>query len=177
MVESAVLRPRTVLLDQEQYKGTIRKATALGYAIATWHPFVDGNKRTALISMSLFLTLNDIQMADAMDAIRYLILLAEGRIDEERFYREVSKWCSKSRVGTFVRALQYESWPRFQMRFFRAIGYRFGFAPYRRRQLDWLAAGDVQTLERVLNEHKRFRQAGFPKPFNLDVSDEDFVEE
>jgi death on curing protein len=177
LLESIIERPRTVILGQEQYEGMIRKASSLGYSITTWHPFIDGNKRTALLSMGMFLTLNDVQMADAMDSLKYLLLLANEKIDEERFHHEVSKWCSKSRIGGFLKALQYETWPKLQMRVFRAVGYRLGFAPYRRRQLEWLAAGDVVTLDRVLEEHKRFEAAGYPKPFQLNFDDTDFIEE
>jgi death on curing protein len=177
LLESAALRPRTVIAGEEQYIGKIRKASALGYAIITWHPFVDGNKRTALFSMSLFLYLNDITMAEAMDSLKYLVLLASGRLTEDQFTPIIRRWCSRWLVSSFLKTLQYQWWPRLEMKFFEIVGYRFGYEPYRRRQLGWMAAGNVETLERILKEYEVFRKAGYPKPFNLKLVDEDFFEE
>lgn len=177
LLESAALRPRNVFGGEEQYKGKIRKASALGYAITTWHPFVDGNKRTALFSMSLFLYLNGITMVEAVDSLKYLVLLAREKLDEERFTPVVERWCSGSRIGSFFRSLQYQWWPRFEMGVFQAAGYRLGYEPYRRRQLDWLAARDVGTFEKIMKEHEEFTKAGYPKEFDVDFTEEDFLEE
>ncbi len=177
LLESAALRPHTTVAGYEQYVGIIRKASALGYAITIWHPFVDGNKRTALMSMSLFLYLNDIWMADAMDSVKYMVLLASDKLSEQQFTEVLARWCSKSAIGENLKSFRFEWWPNFQMRLFRAMGYRLGYGSFRRRQLDWLAAGDVATLERILREHADFRKAGYPKPFNLKFADEDFIEE
>lgn len=46
-------------LDKAKNAKTLAKAaSAILYGIVTGHPFVDGNKRTALISMELFLKIN-----------------------------------------------------------------------------------------------------------------------
>lgn len=44
------------------------EAAAYGYGTATNHPFNDGNKRTALLAMAIFLDLNRLDL-DATEAL------------------------------------------------------------------------------------------------------------
>lgn len=50
LIESAIARPYT-----GYYRSVIRKAAALTQSLAKNHGFVDGNKRTALLTLFLFL--------------------------------------------------------------------------------------------------------------------------
>ena len=61
-------------------------AAAYGYGIARNHPFIDGNKRTALVAAELFLRLNgwQLQVDDAGCAIT-MLAVASGEITEEEF--------------------------------------------------------------------------------------------
>lgn len=61
-------------------------AASYGYGIARNHPFVDGNKRTAFVSVELFLWLNGYQLV-ANDAACVLTMLAvaAGDMDEASF--------------------------------------------------------------------------------------------
>jgi death on curing protein len=64
-------------------------AAAYGFGIARNHPFVDGNKRTALVVMETFLGLNGYQLASDNVVLAALILeLAAGEITEE----ELAEW-------------------------------------------------------------------------------------
>lgn len=58
-------------------------AACLAYGIARNHPFLDGNKRTALVTAELFLGLNGFDLA-ATDAecVETFLRLAAGAIDE-----------------------------------------------------------------------------------------------
>ena len=66
-----------------------RLAAAYAYGIAKNHPFVDGNKRTALVAMRTFLVLNGRRL-DATPADKYLIFisLADGSLSED----ELAAW-------------------------------------------------------------------------------------
>ena len=61
-------------------------AASLGYGLARNHPFVDGNKRTAFVSVETFLLLNRAALA-ATDAECVLTMegLAGGTISEADF--------------------------------------------------------------------------------------------
>jgi death-on-curing protein len=43
---------------EDLYPSLLEKAAALGFSIIMNHPFVDGNKRTAITSAALFLRMN-----------------------------------------------------------------------------------------------------------------------
>ncbi|MBA4174106.1 MAG: type II toxin-antitoxin system death-on-curing family toxin [Hyphomicrobium sp.] len=63
-------------------------AAAYAYGIARNHPFVDGNKRAAFLSIITFLGLNDIDFAPAeAEAVVMILGLASGEIDEEGLAR------------------------------------------------------------------------------------------
>lgn len=58
LVESAVARPRASFDGADLYKTTFDKAAALLQSLLKNHPFIDGNKRTALSSAGIFLKMN-----------------------------------------------------------------------------------------------------------------------
>ncbi|KQT78629.1 type II toxin-antitoxin system death-on-curing family toxin [Methylobacterium sp. Leaf466] len=58
-------------------------AAAYAFGIAKNHPFVDGNKRAALLSLVTFLGLNGIDfLADEAEAVLMIRGLAAGDVDE-----------------------------------------------------------------------------------------------
>ena len=58
LLQSAVSRPRATFKGKDLYKDVFHKAAALMQSLAVNHPFIDGNKRTAITSAAVFLTLN-----------------------------------------------------------------------------------------------------------------------
>lgn len=62
LLESAVMRPRATFGGQELYPGVFAKAAALFHALIHNHAFVDGNKRTAVVAMGLFLQQNQFRL-------------------------------------------------------------------------------------------------------------------
>jgi death-on-curing protein len=61
-------------------------AAAYGFGIARNHPFVDGNKRAALIASELFLAINghELEVGDA-ECVLTILSLAAGELDETEF--------------------------------------------------------------------------------------------
>ena len=85
-LESALGRPR----NKWAYEGADWAALAAAYAfgIARNHPFVDGNKRAALLSMVTFLGLNEIDLvADEAESVVMVRDLAAGAVDEDGLAR------------------------------------------------------------------------------------------
>jgi len=81
MLESALARP----LQKEAYgdPDIFELAAAYLFRIAKNHPFVDGNKRTALAAADLFLVFHGWSLeADGDDLIQFVLLVAAGNIDE-----------------------------------------------------------------------------------------------
>ena len=86
MLESALGRPQ----NKWSYGETELAALAAAYAfgIAKNHPFVDGNKRAALLSIVVFLGLNDIEFdASNAEAVVMIQNLASGQIEEDGLTR------------------------------------------------------------------------------------------
>lgn len=63
-------------------------AAAYGFGIARNHPFIDGNKRTALASMIVFLGMNGLDLDAPQEAVTAIILsMAAGEVSEELLAR------------------------------------------------------------------------------------------
>ena len=73
-----------------------RLAAAYAFGIAPNHPFVDGNKRAALLAIVTFLGLNDIEFtASEAEAVIIIRRLAAGEIDEN----QLSTWIAANVSG------------------------------------------------------------------------------
>jgi death-on-curing protein len=82
LLESALARPVNKFAYGETDFAIL--VAAYGFGIARNHPFVDGNKRTALASIIVFLGLNGIDLDAPQEAATAIILsLAAGEITEE----------------------------------------------------------------------------------------------
>ncbi len=68
-LEAALARPRS-----GYYRDIIEQAAALLESLSQDHPFVDGNKRTAITTTAAFLRINGFRFEfDDMEAYRFLI--------------------------------------------------------------------------------------------------------
>ena len=89
LLSSALARPKNLLAYSEPPPDLASLAAAYAYGIARNHPFIDGNKRTALVAARTFLILNGVDL-DATQDDKFLIFLnlAEGAISE----KELADW-------------------------------------------------------------------------------------
>lgn len=82
LLESALARPINKFAYGESDLAAL--SAAYGFGIARNHAFVDGNKRTALASMIVFLGLNGMDLDAPQDGATAIVLsLAAGEITEE----------------------------------------------------------------------------------------------
>jgi death-on-curing protein len=89
LLESALARPINKFAYGESDFAVL--AAAYGFGIARNHPFVDGNKRTALGSMIVFLGLNRLDLdAPQVEATAMVLSLAAGETTEAALARWVS---------------------------------------------------------------------------------------
>ncbi len=91
LLDSALDRARNRATYEED--STIpRLAAAYAYGIAMNHPFVDGNKRVALLALGLFLRLNGWKLtASQVDATKTILNLAAGKVTEKALAAWVEK--------------------------------------------------------------------------------------
>ena len=92
LLSSALARPQNLLAYGEPSVDLVSLAAAYAHGIARNHPFVDGNKRTALVAARTFLILNGVDLnATQDDKVLTFVSLAEGAISEE----ELADWIRK----------------------------------------------------------------------------------
>ena len=68
-LESAVARPQATFDGQELYPDLFLNTAALMESLAQNHPFVDGNKRTAITASALFLEQNGRRLQTSNEAL------------------------------------------------------------------------------------------------------------
>jgi len=95
LVESAVARPQATFGGKYLYKSIFDKAAALLQSLLKNHPFVDGNKRTALSSAALFLRKNRYKLTNAhKEEVEFAIRVDNGNLTVE----QISKWLKEHSV-------------------------------------------------------------------------------
>jgi death-on-curing protein len=93
-VESCLERPFTEICGREMYPGIFTKAAVLLHSFAgPFHPFIEGNKRTALLLTDMFLTINGYSLTLPDDVVDFLISIARGKI---KSIRRIEKWIRKA---------------------------------------------------------------------------------
>jgi death-on-curing protein len=85
LLESALARPKNILACAESVPSLPVLASAYAYGISSNHPFIDGNKRTALVDSFAFLDVNGLEVtASQEEAFLTILGLAAGEISEEQ---------------------------------------------------------------------------------------------
>ena len=70
-------------------------AAAYAYGIARNHPFIDGNKRTALVASRSFLIINGYQItASKEDRLTTFLRLAAGEMPEDELGQWFRRWAA-----------------------------------------------------------------------------------
>jgi death-on-curing protein len=86
---SALARPRNLLAYSDQKPDIAALAASYAFGIARNHPFIDGNKRVALVVCRTFLKVNGCELVASQEEKYVTFLrLAEGRLSEE----ELAEW-------------------------------------------------------------------------------------
>jgi death on curing protein len=84
-LEAALARPRQ-RLAYEPDADLPTLAALYAHGLASSHPFIDGNKRIAFLTMGVFLGLNGIDLtATEAEALTVMLSLASGGLDADRF--------------------------------------------------------------------------------------------
>jgi death on curing protein len=82
LLESAVAAPQAGFAGKSLYADVVEVAAAYLYYLCKNHPFIDGNKRTALGACVVFLRLNGIEpKADGLEWEELVLGVAAGTLD------------------------------------------------------------------------------------------------
>lgn len=85
LLDSALARPRN-LVAYAPDSDLPALAAAYGVGIARNHPFADGNKRAAFLSVGLFLGLNGWRLVTTpIEATQIILGVASGELEEDAF--------------------------------------------------------------------------------------------
>jgi len=86
LLDSAVAAPQATMMGQPMFKEPVEVAAAYLFYLCRNHPFIDGNKRTALATCLVFLSENGLLSQEKLDADvweRLVLDVAASRIDRE----------------------------------------------------------------------------------------------
>ena len=84
LLDSALARPQNKILYEPE-TSIQRLSAAYCFGIARNHPFIDGNKRSALMATGLFLGLNGFEMtSDPLETEEVVMAVVTGSLNEDR---------------------------------------------------------------------------------------------
>jgi hypothetical protein len=91
-------RPLTGIYDFIPFPHFLHKATVLMETIINFHPFADGNKRTALLATFYFLYWNGYDLIIPEDADEFTIEIAKGK----KRLNEILSWLTRHSRRSFL---------------------------------------------------------------------------
>ena len=94
LLDSAVAAPQATKMGKPMFKKPVEVAAAYLFYLCRNHPFIDGNKRTALATCLVFLSENGLLSQEKLDADVWeqLVLdVAASRIDREETTKRLAK--------------------------------------------------------------------------------------
>lgn len=96
LLESALAQPRQSFGGEYVHETIFEMAAAYGYHLCKNHPFVDGNKRIALVAMYTFLYVNGWKIiADKKALYAVVISLASGKMEKKELAEFLEKNSAK----------------------------------------------------------------------------------
>ena len=94
LLDSAVAAPQATMMGKPMFSEPVEVAAAYLFYLCRNHPFIDGNKRTALATSLVFLSENGLLKQEKLDTDAWdqLVLdVAASRIDREETTKRLGK--------------------------------------------------------------------------------------
>ena len=98
LLESAVAAPQATMMGAPLFSDPVEVAAAYLFYLCNNHPFVDGNKRTALATCLVFLAENGLLLDEKLDADAWEALtlnVASSKLDREQTTARMRKLLRK----------------------------------------------------------------------------------
>jgi len=93
LLQSSVERPKATFEGKDLYPDVFHKASALMESLIKNHPFIDGNKRTAITAAGIFLQINGHPLNTSQQNLeRFTLKMAAGKVS----LRDASKWFTEN---------------------------------------------------------------------------------
>ncbi len=93
LLDSALGQPKATYEGKYLHDNLMKMAAAYGYHICNNHPFIDGNKRIALVAMDVFLQRNGYEIiANEKETYKMMMELATGELSKD----ELVLWLEKN---------------------------------------------------------------------------------
>jgi death-on-curing protein len=98
LLASAVLTPQSSFGGKSPFADIVEIATAYLFYICKNHPFLDGNKRTAMMAAIVFLRLNGMEpLSDSVEWERLMLDVAASKIDHATTIQRLRKLLKRPR--------------------------------------------------------------------------------
>jgi death-on-curing protein len=84
LLESAIAAPKATMMGQPLFTDPVEIAAAYLFYLCRNHPFIDGNKRTALATCLVFLSENGLLAEERLDAdewLSFVLAVASSQLD------------------------------------------------------------------------------------------------
>lgn len=95
LLQSAIARPMATFGQTDLYPDIFTKTAALMHSLIKNHPFIDGNKRTAITTASIFLIRNGYKISASNKELERFTLEVASTYTE---IKEIAKWFKKQTV-------------------------------------------------------------------------------
>lgn len=93
LLQSIVHKPQSRFGGRDLYPDVFTKAAVLLEAIANYHVFVDGNKRTSFIAASRFLTINGYDVTASNTEVEERVLAVATK---QMGIKEIAEWLKRN---------------------------------------------------------------------------------
>ena len=162
LIESIAERPNQRLFGiMEPFDDIFSKAACLMEAIARWHPFIDGNKRTGLLAAFSFLYRNGYYLVIPLSSVKFTVKIADTQgLDQEttiKLIKEISSWLQKRsarNANDYFRLIAaYHILPISLLIFLERIGFRKYVG---KKVADWFAIASHPEYEKEIENVARF---------------------
>lgn len=93
LIQSAIARPQSSFDGEDLYPSIFDKAAALFHSLMFNHAFVDGNKRTTIVSTARFLLMNGFELdVSKKEFVSFPLKVENNHLSIE----EISTWLKKN---------------------------------------------------------------------------------
>ena len=100
LLESAIAQPRASYGDKYLHQDLYEMAAVYAFHICNNHPFLDGNKRTAMVSALVFLEINGISLLDPNEKLPEAIeQIALNKLNKNEFAELLRKLPREHKKG------------------------------------------------------------------------------
>lgn len=103
-------RPYLKLYGYEPFPDIYSKCASLIEGIAKEHPFINGNKRSALLIASIFMEINHCDIVLPLQSVKYSVIIAndkENKIGVDRIARWVHLLSSNNKLDYYAKQNKY----------------------------------------------------------------------